>query len=91
MSRWLPITLLFAASLAIVAAQGPPPQGQPAPQQIPDEILVQFNRNVPNARRTAILSAEGGLEAVAEVGRHSEGELLSGAGASKLPPGTAYG
>jgi hypothetical protein len=62
MSRWLSITLPFAASLAIVAAQGPPPQGQSAPQEISDEILVQFSRTVPNARRAAILSAESGQE-----------------------------
>src|SRR3990172_7119060 len=57
------ITFLYFTSLAILASHGSRPQAQAgAAQAVPDEILVQFSRFTPAARRAAVLAAEGGRE-----------------------------
>src|SRR5262245_19311409 len=55
MSRWISIRILAVAPLALLATQGPP---QAPPTQVPDEVLIQFARSAPGARRAAIVAAE---------------------------------
>ena len=59
MSGWVPIAVLAVAPLVLVSAQGPP---QVRSDRVADELVVQFSRSSPSARRAAILSAENAQE-----------------------------